>query len=108
MSIFARTAPVTAAMAMAALLSGCDMAAEQVGSQMRDTVVQQCQSVSESAGIAGDQVAAICECTADTVMQKNVDELTQIDRARVQEIVVACAGDTGAANSNPDMETAGA
>ncbi|MGB3753049.1 MAG: hypothetical protein WA954_04025 [Parerythrobacter sp.] len=99
------TYKIPAIIGAAGLLASCDMAMEQVGNQVRGTVVEQCKSVSEGMGIAGDQIAPICECTADTFMQKNAEEISQVDRARVQEIVLACVADTGAATPDSEAET---
>ncbi|MDN3645063.1 hypothetical protein QWY75_02445 [Pontixanthobacter aestiaquae] len=94
--------------ASAGLLASCDAAMEQVSGQVRTAVVEQCQSVSEGLGIAGEFVAPVCECTADTFMEKNADEITQIDRARIEEIVRTCAADTGAAKPDTATETTSA
>ncbi|MGB7407624.1 MAG: hypothetical protein WA908_03900 [Pontixanthobacter sp.] len=87
------------------MLTGCDLAKEQIGGQVRTAVVEQCRSVSDGLGIAGDFVSPICECTADTLMEKNAEQMTQIDRARVEEIVRICAQDTGADVAAPQNDT---
>ncbi len=77
-------------------LTACDAAMEQVGGQVRTAVVEQCQQVSENFGIGSDLITPVCECTADTFMEKNSSELAQVDRARVAEIVRVCASEAGA------------
>ncbi len=92
-----------AIIAAAALsLTACDMAKEQIGGQVRTAIVDQCQGVSEGLGIAGQFITPICECTADTFMEKNPEQMAQIDRARVEEIVRTCAQSTGADVAAPD------
>ena len=74
-------------------LSACDAAMEQVGGQVRTAVLDQCLQVSENIGIGSEFVTPVCECTADTFMEKNSGELAQVDRTRVAEIVRDCASE---------------
>lgn len=85
-------------------LSACDIAKEQIGGQVRTVVVDQCIGVSEGLGIAGEFVTPICECTADTFLEKNAEQMTQIDRARIEDIVRVCAQSTGADVAAPDKD----
>ncbi len=89
-------------MAAPALIS-CDAAMEQVGGQVRMAVVEQCLQTSESFGIGESLVAPVCECTADTFMEKNAQDIADIDQSRIAEIVRQCAQDAGA----DTMEAAG-
>ncbi|RDC60254.1 hypothetical protein HME9302_01455 [Alteripontixanthobacter maritimus] len=89
-------------------LSGCDLVAEQVGGQVRTAVVEQCLQVTEGIGIGSELVAPVCECTADTFMEKNSSELAQVDTARVEEIVRTCAAEAGSDAVADTTETTGA
>ena len=77
-------------------LASCDVAKEQLDSQMRTAVAEQCAQVTQSIGIAGEFVTPVCECTADRFLDKSATELTQVDRARIEEIVRECLSETGA------------
>lgn len=98
---------VGASLALVGCDAATDLAKDQLGEQIRTTVVEQCQSVSESLSIANELVTPICECTADTFMEKSADELTQVDQARVEEIVRACASEAGAATPETNTESTG-
>lgn len=101
------TSRIVLVLGAAALLSSCDAAMDQVSGQVRTSIVEQCQSVSEGFGIAVPLISPVCECTADSLMQKGADEIAQIDRTRIEEIVRSCADNTGAATTNTTVETTG-
>ncbi len=86
--------------AMALALAGCDSAGTVLDDTARLAAVEQCRQVAEGAGIAGVAVNNVCNCAADTWLEKPVAERMQLDRATIQGIIEECAGS--------DRNTAGA
>ena len=95
-----------ALMALVALpLAGCDAAGDTFDATLRQGFVQQCQQVSQAAGIAAGAVSQVCECSADKWLERPVAERAQIDRAIIEETIRACAGSAG---QSPASSTTGA
>lgn len=82
-----------ASLALASLaLAGCDSAGTVLDDTARIAAVEQCQQVSQSAGIAAGAVSKVCSCAADKWLAKPVAERIQLDRATIQGIIDECAG----------------
>jgi hypothetical protein len=93
-------------LAAAFALISCDAAMEQVDGQLRVAVVAQCQQVSENLGIAPEFTQPVCDCSADKLLEGGAAQLTEIDQARVEEIVRSCASETNSPATEPVPEQA--
>ena len=86
-------------------LMGCDAAVGELDNQLRDGFVAQCQQVSESLGVSSARVSQVCECSADKFMAGDLSERSQIDRAKVEEILNTCLLETGTNADDAKAET---
>ena len=79
-------------------LSGCDAAAELAGdavrAEARNAIVTQCQASVEEAGLIAGRIASVCGCAADTFLADESFTVTDIEPARLEEIVNACVAQT--------------
>ncbi|MBL8657984.1 MAG: hypothetical protein JNJ92_11610 [Altererythrobacter sp.] len=73
-------------------LTACDSAGTALDDTARLAAVQQCQQLSEGAGIAGPALNKVCGCAADKWLAKPVSERMQIDTASIRTIINECAG----------------
>ena len=83
-----------------ATLTACDVASDVAGEAIKGEVraqyLAQCQSVAEGAGIAGAQIAAACECSADDFEQDfAADGHLEINPARIEEVLKTCVQASG-------------
>lgn len=85
-------------------LAGCDAAMSELDNKLRDGFVGQCQQVSENIGVPSERVTQICECSADKFMEGDASERTQIDRAKVEEILTVCMNETGTTQEDAPAE----
>ena len=80
-------------------LAACDAATEIAGdairTETRNTIVDQCQQMSENAGIAANRVASVCECTADAFLADESFSMADIDPSRLEGLVNTCTAQTG-------------
>ena len=80
-------------------LASCDAAADIAGdairAETRNAIVNQCQQMSEGAGIAAGRIASICECSADAFLADEDLTMADIDPAQLEGIVNTCTAQTG-------------
>ena len=80
------------------VLSGCDAAKEIAGdtleTEMRNTIVTQCEGVAEGAGVAAGRVSAVCQCSADKLTAEGIPTMADVTPERLQGIVNACVTET--------------
>jgi len=86
-------------MACALGLASCDVAMEQMDGQVRQAVADQCQQVAESTGVAGDLVLPVCECTSNKLLEGGAAQISDIDQARIEEILQGCLAETSPADA---------
>ena len=83
-------------------LGACDSAGSVLDDTARIAAVEQCQQISEGAGIAAGAVGTVCKCAADKWLEKPMAERVRIDRATIQSIINDCAGtDSSSATAQP-------
>jgi hypothetical protein len=88
-----------ALLACALGLAGCDAAMQQLDGQVRQAAAEQCQQVAENTGVAADLVRPVCECTANKLLESGAAELSQIDSARIEEVLNSCLAETPPADA---------
>ncbi len=84
---------------LAACDAATDIAGDAIRAEARNAVITQCQEASEGAGIAAGRVAAVCECSADAFMSDGSFTVSDIDPARLEEIVNTCVVQTDATSA---------
>ncbi len=80
-------------------LTSCDAVMEQVDGQVRTAIVDQCQQSAKNFGIAQENIQPVCECGADKLLENGAAQVTDIDQARLEEIVQSCAEEIGSAGA---------
>jgi hypothetical protein len=80
-------------------LAACDAAMEQFDGQVRQAAVEQCQQVAENTGVAADLVRPVCECTAGKLLEGGAANVSQIDQARIEEVLNGCLAKTSPADA---------
>ncbi|WP_343343607.1 hypothetical protein WJT74_08285 [Sphingomicrobium sp. XHP0239] len=87
-------------------LAACDMAGEmakdQLGEQARAAFVERCEGVAANVGFSNDTLTPVCGCSADRLLEKDVSELAQVDRARIEQILSECASEQGLSPNRPE------
>ena len=81
-------------LSLAACDAAQDIAGDAIEGEVRNQIVQQCQQVSESAGIAAARVGDVCECAAETYVNDPDLTMDDVSRERIVAIVNECAAST--------------
>jgi len=88
-----------ALLACALGLAACDVAMQQLEGEVRQAATEQCQQVAENTGVAANLVGPVCECTAGKLLEGGAVALSQIDQARIEEVLNDCLAETPPADA---------
>ncbi len=80
---------------LAACDAATDIAGDAIRAETRNAIVNQCQQMSEGAGIAAGRIASICECSADAFLADADLTMADIDPAHLEGIINTCTAQTG-------------